>query len=87
MINHLRKARKPWTCKRCGKPIAVGERHFVNLGPSLPYGRYIMAMVLYRCHMECATAADVCCQDARNQLTELGRIPENPPARLDFQKP
>lgn len=72
-MKHIRRAAKPWTCKACNGSIDKGERHFCQLGTSLPYGRYITAMVEARYHLRCIKAELTCCLDAERELTEVGK--------------
>jgi cytidylate kinase len=55
-----------------GEPIERGERHFVHLDASLPYGRYIASMPRYRVHLRCYRPDDACCLAAERQMVAEG---------------
>lgn len=66
---HIRKARRLWTCKHCHGEIYPGETHFVRLGPTLPYGRYVTSMPEFRTHLWCTRPEDTtCCSSAPDEL-------------------
>jgi hypothetical protein len=68
--HHIRRAGKDWPCAACSDLIPKGTRHFCSLGNSLPYGRYITAMVEARLHLECVSEEHICCSAARDQIEE-----------------
>jgi hypothetical protein len=65
---HIRTARKTWHCHRCGKLIIRGQWYFAHLDGTQPYGRYLGAAVMYRCHLACATPEDMCCKAAAREM-------------------
>jgi len=76
MARHIKRARKPWACAACRMPIEPGTRHFCLLGSSLPYGRFITAMVEARYHLTCLAGVEPCCIEARTELDAILHPPK-----------